>query len=96
MCTVDINILLKKGSYPQAGDYLYDFLIKNIDKENRIVLNMQDVDVLPSLFLNTSIGRFITEYGFDKLRAKVSFSNISVSQAERIRIYIKRKLELND
>lgn len=53
---------------------------------------MVDVNALPSMFLNTSIGRFIEEHGFDKLKEKVSFSNIGASQAQRIKEYIQRNI----
>lgn len=88
MCKIKIGDLLKDKSYPEAGDNLYKKILHYIDSEDKVVLDMSEVDALPSMFLNTSIGRFIDDFGYDKLKSKVSFSNIGSSQAERIKDYI--------
>ncbi len=90
MCTINIFELLENQSYPQAGDALYARMLHELERENKVVLDMSGVDSLPSMFLNTSIGRYINEYGFDKLREKMSFSNIGASQAQRIKEYIQK------
>lgn len=90
MCVINIQDILKDRTYPEAGDALYNKLSQYIDKEDKIVLDMTGVDSLPSMFLNTSIGRFIDTYGLDLLRSKLSFSKINSTQAERIKSYIQR------
>ncbi len=90
MCTIKIGELLKNQSYPQAGDALYVKIIDRLEKEEKIVLDMSGVDTLPSMFLNTSIGRYIQEHGFNRLKEKISFSNIGASQAQRIKEYIQK------
>ncbi len=92
MCTILIKDLLDGRTYPEAGCLLYDQIVDMISTDERVVLNMVDVNALPSMFLNTSIGRFIEEHGFDKLKEKVSFSNIGASQAQRIKEYIQRSI----
>lgn len=76
-------------TFPQAGSELYDILVQKMD-EPRIVLDMTGVTILPSMFLNVSIGKFIDNYGLDTLRSKISFHKISVSQAQRIRDYVQK------
>ncbi len=90
MCTIDIKDILDGRNYPDAGVVLYDQIVAKIADDEKIVLNMAEVSALPSMFLNTSIGRFIENYGFEKLRERVSFSNIGASQAQRIKEYIQK------
>ena len=51
---------------------------------------MTGVAILPSMFLNMYIGKFIDNYGVDVLKAKISFHKISVSQANRIKDYVQK------
>ena len=58
MCSINIQTLLEGKTYPQAGAELYDILVQKMD-EPKIVLDMTGVSILPSMFLNMSIGKFI-------------------------------------
>lgn len=89
MCSINIQTLLEGKTFPQAGAELYDILVQNMD-EPKIVLDMTGVAILPSMFLNMSIGKFIDNYGVNTLRAKISFHKISVSQAQRIKDYVQK------
>ena len=89
MCSISMQNLLEGKTYPQAGAELYDILVQKID-EPKIVLDMTGVSILPSMFLNMSIGKFIDNYGVDVLRSKISFHKISVSQAQRIKDYVHK------
>lgn len=51
---------------------------------------MQDVQSLPSIFLNVSIGRLIDEYGKNMVKDNIAFKKISQSQAMRIKEYFDR------
>lgn len=90
MCTIKIAELLKDQSYPQAGGVLYLQIVDKIKCGDKVILDMSGVDTLPSMFLNTSIGRYIDDFGFDILREKMTFHNIGVSQAQRIKDYIQK------
>lgn len=90
MCSISLQILMENRTYPEAGEALYDILVEKIDCEDKIVLDMQGVVALPSMFLNTSLGRFIETYGVDLLKQKISFAKISATQAARIQDYIRR------
>ena len=89
MCTINIQTLLEGKTYPQAGSELYDILVQKMD-EPKIILDMTGVTILPSMFLNVSIGKFIDNYGLDTLKSKISFNKISASQAQRIRDYVQK------
>lgn len=88
MCTIQVKQFMINKSFPEAGNDLYNFIIKKINIEEKIVLNLEGVDVLPSMFLNVSIGKIVKIYGFNTLRDKISFSHITSSQAERLKIYL--------
>ena len=68
---------------------MYDILVQKMD-DPKIVLDMTGVSILPSMFLNMFIGKFIDNYGVDVLRSKVSFHKISVLQAQRIKDYVQK------
>ena len=90
MCLISLKVLMKDKTYPEAGDVLYEILVDNINKKDKIVLDMEGVVSLPSMFLNMSIGRFIENYGVDFLRQKISFAKISLTQADRLKDYIDK------
>ncbi|MBE6225932.1 MAG: DUF4325 domain-containing protein [Bacteroidales bacterium] len=89
MCTINISYILKDSDYPTAGAKLYDMIIARYDAEDSITLDLMDVDALPSMFLNTSIGKLITDKGILALK-KIRFTNITKSQAARIKDYVAK------
>lgn len=89
MCTIKIHNMLKSADFPTAGEKLYNLIIDKYDKEDSIILDLIDVDVLPSMFLNTSIGKLIANKGIMSLK-KIKFVNITKSQAARIKDYVAK------
>ena len=89
MCTINISYILKDSDYPTAGAKLYYMIIAKYDTEDSITLDLIDVDALPSMFLNTSIGKLITDKGKMALK-KIRFTNITKSQAARIKDYVAK------
>ena len=81
---------MQGNDYPTAGELLYGIIMKDIDSEDRIVLDMEGVSLIPSMFLNTSLGRIIRERGVPFVKAKLGFANIKASDANRIREYVGR------
>lgn len=90
MCTINLQAMLSNKSFPDAGRDLFDVMKSKVNSEKKIVINLDGVVSLPSMFLNVSIGQFISEYGVDLLKEKVSFAQISATQAQRIREYIAK------
>ena len=90
MCSINLHDLLAGKTYPESGVELYGLLEEKMNDSERIVLDMTGVTSLPSMFLNVSIGRFIKEHGYQTLKEKVSFSNISRVQAEYIADYARK------
>ena len=90
MCTIDIQQIIKNRTYPDAGEVLYDVMVKTFNTGDILTINMEGVSALPSMFLNTSLGRYIEENGADAIKGKLSFKNITRSQVVRLQDYIKR------
>ena len=87
---ISVSTIFQGRNYPDAGDVLYSVLNDNLDKQDRIILNFKDVTLVPSMFLNTSLGKIIGERGAGIIRQKIAFSNISASQIAHIREYVQR------
>lgn len=90
MCTIRLYDVMLGKDFPDAGNSLYDLIIKNKDTSDKIILDLEGVSSLPSMFLNVSIGRYIEEFGLDSLKGKISFARITKFQAQRISDYISR------
>ena len=76
--------------YPTAGDSLYVSIKPKLDSGDKVVLDMSDVPFLPSMFLNVSIGRLIKETSVDYVKNNITFRNIRLSDAQRVRDYVER------
>lgn len=77
-------------NYPDAGVLLFHEIEKHINDSEKVVIDMTGIDALPSMFLNTSIGRIIDQYGKQTLKDHVAFAMITKSQAMRLQEYLER------
>lgn len=93
MCTIRLYEIIKQHQhYPDAGSALYHEIVKNLD-DDRIIIDSENVRGIPTLLLNTSIGRLIDEFGYDNLKGKIGFTHIGKTDAETIRKYINRYIQ---
>ena len=91
MCIVNVReILISHANLPDAGAKFYKIIVCAITSGDKVVADMDGVSSLPSIFLNVSLGKIIDEYDMDTLKQHVSFSNITRSQAERLKDYLIR------
>lgn len=81
------NILVEKG-YPVAGDSIYKDIKDSIIAHEKLIIDMNEVLSVPTMFLNTSFGAIMDEFGSQKLKESIGFKNITKSQVERIQKYI--------
>jgi len=88
MKTIDLKNLLAQNSYPEAGDFIFNDIKESIIHHEKIILDMSDVLSVPTMFLNTSFGAIIDEFGTEKLKESIKFKNITKSQVERIQKYL--------
>lgn len=70
-----------------AGKAVSDDARSIIDKGGIIIFDMKGQDAVSTVFLNTSFGFLIDEYGMERVRKSFRFHNILRSQGERIRKY---------
>ena len=88
--TIQVNNIMEGIDYPTSGNILYSIIISKADIVDSIILDMTGVKLMPSVFLNTSIGRIISEKGVDFLKNKISFKNIRTSDVARLKDYVNR------
>lgn len=84
----DLNNIVDNSSTNIEGDKLFS-LFKNafLNKEN-ITLKISNVESLSSSFLNSSIGEFLDEFGYDNFKSTINISSTK-SQLIRIKNYIE-------
>lgn len=75
---------------PQAGAVFYNKVMEAYANSDNVVVDMENVSALPSIFLNVSIGRIIEEYGAEKLKSSMTFSKITKTQAIRLKEYLAK------
>lgn len=90
MCTINLKDIISDRSLPEAGSRLLEIMMSKLNAGESVILDLEGVPFLPSIFLNTSIGRFIEENGVELLKQKVAFSKITKGQAERLQEYIHK------
>ncbi|MCQ2171279.1 MAG: STAS-like domain-containing protein [Bacteroidales bacterium] len=88
MYTIKLCDIVQGRSYPDAGRILYEKMVDVNNIPDKIILDMDGIATLPTIFLNVSIGQYIDSFGVERLKSRLSFSRISASQAERITNYI--------
>lgn len=91
-----LSDILKDKTFPDSGNVLYNLISNAIQKRQRICIDMEGVVSLPTLFLNSSIGRIIENYGSDELKKSTTFTNISRAQADRIVDYMKKFISFTE
>ncbi len=90
MYTIVIKPIMDGRDYPTAGKVLYRLIQDKVGQTDKIVLDLTGVTMLPSMFMNVSIGKFIEDYGMDRLKSILAFRNITRVQANRLREYLDR------
>lgn len=90
MCTIKLCDVMDGKDFPEAGNSLYNLIIKHIHDNERITIDLEGISSLPSMFLNVSIGRYMDEFGVENLKRKIGFVKITKAQAERIKEYIDK------
>jgi hypothetical protein len=90
MCTISLREMMINRTYPEAGAALYAEFCLHRESADKIIVDLEGVETLPSMFLNTSIGAYIDNFGKESLKEKISFAKITRSQAERLRDYLAR------
>ena len=91
---VVISEILTHGDLPKSGESLYQLMADAVNMGNVLQIDMSGAISLPTIFLNTSFGRMLEDYGYEVLKSHLSFVHITKSQAERISDYIRKFLDV--
>lgn len=86
------NIIETSKSIPDAGKRLYDILEQPIKNGEDVTIDVKDA-AMSSVFLNTSIGPLIKDYGVAAVK-NLTFRNITERQAKRLDEYIRYVVSL--
>ena len=88
MCIIRLEDIMKQYQrYPDAGTALYDAIVRNID-DDQIIIDAENIRGIPTLMLNTSIGRLIAEFGYPRIQGRIRFRHIGKSDSETLKKYI--------
>lgn len=85
---ISLNEILKGKTYPEAGTAFFNVLKQAINTNQKLRIDMEGVDSIPTMFMTNSFGRIMDEYGVKKLKETMMFSHISKSQIDRIKKYL--------
>lgn len=94
MKQIVLSDILMGKSYPDAGTDFCVILRETIQSSDTLQIDMKGVDSLPTMFMNTSFGKIMSEYGVERLKKAMIFRNISKVQIERIGKYLKDYVEV--
>ena len=88
--TITIKDALNGRAFPDAGAYLYDTMMSNIDTQDKFIWDLSGVSELPSMFLNMCLAKLVKERGAEFVKSRISFANITKAQAHRIVDYVNK------
>lgn len=94
MCTITLSAILSENpDLTNAGTIFYNCIKEYLRSSEKVVVDMENVTALPSIFLNVSIGKIIEESGIEKLKRSVSFTKINKAQALRLQEYLQKFID---
>ena len=82
------DIYTQYGADDRCGRQLYNMICDC--KDQTVVLNMSNLTTFSTVFLNVSIGRLITEKGKEYVKNTIKFTQLTKSQAVRLKEYFDR------
>lgn len=89
MITIKLSDIIK-DTYTNANGYvLYTLIEKNMKNDGKICLSFKDMPPMSSSFYNSSIGELIENYGFNEIRDKLSFSDLTKPQLLILKKFLK-------
>lgn len=94
MKQIVLSDILIGRSYPDAGTEFCGILRETIQSSDTLQIDMKGVDSIPTMFMNTSFGKIMSEFGLERLKKAMVFRNISKVQIERIGKYFKDYAEV--
>ncbi|MDY4251678.1 STAS-like domain-containing protein [Clostridium sp.] len=75
---------------PEDGDIIFDLIKEKIDKEEKIIIDFSNIDIMTTAFLNNAVGKLYNIYDKEKLNKYISMKNISKSDLNLVKKVIER------
>ena len=72
---------------------LYDLALPLLNKGDKIIIDMDGVNAVPTMFMNVSFGKLVDEFGKMKVMRSINFYNINKAQLDRFKNYFKEYKE---
>jgi len=72
-----------------SGYVLFTQIDNNFSKEEKIRISFKDTTPISSSFYNSSIGDLIEKYGYDEVKRKLKFEDLSKSQFQILQRFIE-------
>lgn len=87
MQTIILHDLLESHNYVESGVIVFDVAKDVVSRDEIIMIDMANVESVPTNFLNTSLGALMDIYGVEKTKKSFRFKNILKTQVDRISKY---------
>lgn len=81
------NLIEETQDYAESGFTVLNIAKEAIKEKVIVTLDFDGVDSIPTIFMNTSFGALMDEYGASTTKTLFKFRNIKQTQIERIRKY---------
>jgi hypothetical protein len=89
----DLKNIVDNTSSNFEGEKFFSFLKNAFLQKESITIKISNSESLSSSFLNSSIGEFLDEYGFDNFKSIINIASTK-SQLIRIKSYIENYQKL--
>jgi len=87
MRVIALHNLLESNNYADSGSIVFKYAQEAVLDNEIIVIDMDFVDSVPTVFMNTSFGALMDIHGVEKTKKLFKFRNILKSQVDRITKY---------
>lgn len=85
--TIILNDLLACYNYVDSGSIVFNEAKDMVLKNEIVVLDMSNVESVPTTFLNTSLGALMDIYGVERVKKSFRFRNVLRTQVDRLTKY---------
>lgn len=84
-----MNQIVSNSSTNDAGEKLYEAMIHEYNKGDKIVLVVDNESSMSTSFLNSSIGMFLENFGFEAFKSSFQFKGTQ-NQFNRLLRYVEK------
>lgn len=78
------------------GDVVYDKIVETFDKEEKVVLDFEGIELTITAFMNAAIGKLYGKYPTETIRERLDIVNLQNEEKQLLRIVVERaKMRFN-